>query len=870
MRLKEYQQNVLEDLADFIEQVDKHRRLDTAFRCFWAERGVAIETAEPGNCLHPYDNSVRGIPNVTVKVPTAGGKTFIACNALRTIFDRMPLGKPQVVAWFVPSDTLLKQTYQRLSDSLHPYRQCLDRLFGGAVQVIDKEAALSGTGMKPDKIRGHLTILVLSVQSFASNNKEDRRVYRENERLAEYARLYDQQTKQVKGADKTSLIQVLSYLNPVTIIDESHNFEADLRVEMLNDLNPCFILDLTATPRKHSNIISFVDAAKLKQDNMVKLPVIVYNHQSTNDVIAKAVNLRCSLERQATRQEAAGGRYIRPIVLFQAQPNRDDDNITFDRIKQKLVEAGIPEEQIKIKTAQYDELKGLDLMSRDCPVRYIVTVNALKEGWDCPFAYILASLANKSSRIDVEQILGRVLRLPYTEQHRPELLNLSYVFTASNDFRHTVESIISSLNRAGFSKRDYRIPDTQETVPPAETTPRHHTPPSLFANDAGSNSDLTMEPDIIKAHIDANDETNDIKELERMAATVSAQYEDELRQARTDNIPSDLLSMIKRREIKVVFKEEAAQISLPRFVTRTKTSSLFSVKGEDVLIDKSMLSEGFDLSLADKDISFTRTEAEARLIDLDEQNEYVPVAKNIPEQEMKILLQQFNRIPTTEGKRKQLSQKIARSIQINEIAAPAIVQYIKDVLSRFDDAELSEMMAFEYETANAFKSKIRSQLALYREKKFNEMIDTGEIRCAMPYHFPEHINSRTSSQSAFKGLYTEEEGNMNDFEYRVINAVANLDNVRFWHRNPERSGFAINGFINHYPDFIVHLGSGRTVLIETKGDDRDNSNSRLKIALGQKWASKAGDMYRYFMVFNTLEVPGALKLTQLLERLQKM
>ena len=58
---------------------------------------------------------------------------------------------------------------------------------------------------------------------------------------------------------------------------------------------------------------------------------------------------------------------------------------------------GIPAEHIAIRTADVNELKNVDLLSPDCPVRYIITVNALKEGWDCPFAYILASLANKTS-----------------------------------------------------------------------------------------------------------------------------------------------------------------------------------------------------------------------------------------------------------------------------------------------------------------------------------------------------------------------------------------------------------------------------------------------------------------------------------------
>src|SRR5699024_8568236 len=125
-------------------------------------------------------------------------------------------------------------------------------------------------------------------------------------------------------------------------------------------------------------------------------------------------------------------------------------------------------EQIAIRTADVNELKNQDLLSRDCPIRYIITVNALKEGWDCPFAYILASLANKTSRVDVEQILGRILRLPHTTQHSQRALNLSYVLTSSNDFDKTVDQIVKGLNSAGFSDKDYRVSDP---LPPKEPEP---------------------------------------------------------------------------------------------------------------------------------------------------------------------------------------------------------------------------------------------------------------------------------------------------------------------------------------------------------------------------------------------------------------
>ena len=115
--------------------------------------------------------------------------------------------------------------------------------------------------------------------------------------------------------------------------------------------------------------------------------------------------------------------------------------------------------RVKIKTANVDELKGIDLLADDCQVRFIITVNALKEGWDCQFAYVLATLADRSSAIDVEQILERILRQPHIRPHGHAPLNMSYVLTASAVFSQALEKIVAGLNRAGFSRNDYRTPD---------------------------------------------------------------------------------------------------------------------------------------------------------------------------------------------------------------------------------------------------------------------------------------------------------------------------------------------------------------------------------------------------------------------------
>lgn len=542
MELKQYQQETLNDLAAFIDQLKADNNLHTAYHNFWLNKGVNLETIEANQYLRPYDNSIKGVPRVMFKVPTAGGKTFIACNALKVLFDHLPAEQPKVVAWFVPSDSILKQTYANLCHPQHPYRQRINTHFNNRVVVVDKETALRGTGIQPGQIKEQLTIFVLSVQSFAANNKDGRRVYRENSSLANYASKVDKKNKinstQKNGEsiDETSLIQAIATLNPVVVIDESHNFGSNLRIDLFNEINPSFILDLTATPREKSNIISFVDAKKLKDANMVKLPVVLYNRDSTEDVIIDAIQLQRKLELLAKQQQERGGRYIRPIVLFQAQPKTDNDNKTFDKVKANLVKIGIPEEQIKIKTANIDELKNIDLMSESCPVRYIITINALKEGWDCPFAYILASLANKTSSVDVEQILGRVLRLPYTTKHAVEFLNLSYVFTSSNNFRDTIESVIKSLNNAGFSSKDYRLAKPEE---PNWFTPQQdndaentQTPPS----DNGVDTPETTPTENDTAN---NDETNDfdpeaVKKGLASSNDESSENETELEQSSAD------------------------------------------------------------------------------------------------------------------------------------------------------------------------------------------------------------------------------------------------------------------------------------------------------------------------------------------------
>ena len=881
--MKSYQQEVINDLSGFIEELEKTEQLNLAFSRFWESKGISLQTLDD-NYLKPYDNSIKAVPRVTVKVPTAGGKTFIACNALKPIFDSFPSGKTKVVVWFVPSDTILKQTYNRLNNTSDPYRQKIDSHFGSAVKVYEKEGLLFGQGFNPVELKEQLSILVLSVQSFVESVRTGApRAYRENENLAEFPKTYQYPDKLLSHIDETALIQVLSQLNPVIIIDESHNFEADLRIDVLNNLNPSFILDLTATPRNKSNIISFVDAIKLKNNNMVKLPIIVYNQPDTNEVITSAIQLQRTLEAKAKIEEETGGKYIRPIVLFQAQPKTADDNVTFEKIKEQLIEIGIPENQIKIKTAQKDEIKSVDLMNRECEVRYIITVNALKEGWDCPFAYILASLANKSSSVDVEQILGRILRLPYVTHHKQDLLNLSYVFTSSANFLNTLEKIKASLNKEGFSSKDYRSKDNFVEI---EATPAKQQGvfEDLFSQVQNEPAKEVQTPDLqseLEINVQSIKELSESEETKQkldvnieFALNTKTEFEQTIEELeKEDNlIPTELMDKIKKYPIKELFKDSVKGIKLPAFYKKVTQHSIFETGGAYIPLTKGMLLDGFDLNVEDHKIDFTKTSTDMASIDLVEgrKDEYVPEYRKISDS-MKDAFAEYITTLTPEGKLNQLAIRLAQQVRKNdEIVEPKIIEYIKDAIKGLNSEKIAEIWNDEYYYSTLIKNKIQSLTDKYAEKQFEVLLDQGVVVCQDTFEFPTKISPKNTTQGITKNLYVEE-GEMNDFEKKVINEVANLDSVVFWHRNLERGkGFLLNGFVNHYPDFIVKMKNGKIILIETKGDYLDGSDSAQKIRLGEKWASKAGDNYRYFMVFSNPNLHGAKSIGELLDILKVM
>ena len=873
MELKNYQRKVIADLTRYLELLNETMHYKAAFRCFWEEKSAPA--------LGLYRDVIPGVPNLCFKVPTGGGKTFIACNAIRPIFEALPVTKTRAVVWLVPSDAILRQTEKALKDPWHPYRQKIDVDFGGRVEVYTKQELLNGQNFNPTAVTEQLSIMVLSYDSFRTNKKEGRKAFQENSNLAAFAKVLGKPDNPIENADETALFQVINHLNPLVIVDESHHARSNLSLEMLENFNPCFVLDLTATPKKESNVISYVDAVQLKRENMVKLPVIVYNRENQKEVLVDAIDLRDRLEELAAAEQRETGRYLRPIVLFQAEPKGKEDATTFEKIRDSLIDAGIPREEIAIRTADVNELKDTDLMSSACPVRYIITVNALKEGWDCPFAYILASLANKNSQVDVEQIVGRILRLPHTTQHRQKALNQSYVLTSSNDFNTTVQRIVKGLNSAGFSDRDCRVSepvlpteqegpleqfvlDGMETMDELKTDPEY--PEDSFDVDGKS---IGEELQRRREAEQSSEATPKVDAMIAEAERVGQDYSDAIRKADhdpyTQNMSWEERENVTTFSVKPEFREEIEALRIPQFF-QVIPNTLFT-DGAYVLLDEAQLAEEFTLRDKDSVIDFSTADDEIREIDVRETEDGLPKVFKMKSAEQRYFKEYFNNLPSENRVRVCKDTMFHKLNKMNGIDAEELKAYLERIVGNMDKDQLSAMEKAIQAYGEKIKNKIEALLKKHCQKTFFDWLETERIACRPSFRLPDHIHPTTHTKIYGKSLYQAEEGNMNSLESALVIELTALPNVRWWHRNISRQGFCINGFLNHYPDIIIRTEKGKLICAETKGEHLKNEDSREKIELGMAWSSHAGSQFRYYMVFkeeNNLP-KGAVSMSQFLE-----
>ncbi len=492
----------------FCERVRKQRALDpsdaveVAFNKFKPEQVPAWAPIV----------DLQDVPFVCLRIPTGGGKTLVAAHGLGVIYDELLQHRDEtgLVLWLTPSDTIRTQTLEALSDERHPYRRVINAHFrdpNKPVQVLDNQRALT---VRCADVEHGLTIVVSTMAALKRQNSEGLRAYQDRAPLYEH---FSREEQEDETLDK-SLVEVIRRQRPLIILDEGHNDKTELALEVVRRFNPSFVLELTATPHNFSNVLVRVSAQALKSEQMVKLPVRLESNPSWEETLRLAVERRGELEKLAQQEKQKTGEYIRPILLIQAERDTaDPEKLHVALLKQHLMEVqGIPEQQIAIKTGTVNEIAGVDLLAEYCPVRFILTRDALREGWDCPFAYVLASVYKTSARLPIEQLLGRVLRLPNARSKQIAELNKSYVYVSTPEFEKALQLVLAGMQSHGFERGDIQRPDAQDVIT-LEARLNNLSFPLLAIRDGGGARQLDYRQDVLGTRLDFLDAPLDVKDL---------------------------------------------------------------------------------------------------------------------------------------------------------------------------------------------------------------------------------------------------------------------------------------------------------------------------------------------------------------------
>ena len=817
MELKNYQRQTLETLSKFLTEA----KLIGSVAAFQANQNA------PSYPRRYFElKGLEDAPYICLRLPTGGGKTLLGACSIKLAAENFLEREYPLVLWLVPTDTIRQQTLKLLRDTRSFYRQVLDAAFKSQVKIFD---VTEFKQLRPQDLTQSLNIFVATFQSFRVENKDGRKVYQPNEFLEPCFKGIPIQEK--------SFGNLIAYLRPLMIIDEAHNYSSELSLKIMQKLRPAAVIELTATPAQNSNVLFQVSASELKAEEMIKLPIILTEEFSWEMTIDRAVQRRTALETLSARE----AEYIRPIALFQAE-NKDKE-ITVDVIKKYLIEgAKVPKEEIAIATGERRELDGVNLYARDCKIRYVITVQALKEGWDCPFAYVFCSLAKIHSSKDAEQLLGRVLRMPYATRRKNSELNRAYAFVAVSDWMTAVKSIRDDLLNMGFENAE------------AE---RELIQPQLFNNARTIKITTGEKPQLGMLNLSLQGAA--------IVEKTSDGYELTL-----ENISAADLAEIKANANKI-FKDNAARAELLKavssedFIPPQKKSP--SELGESFAIPMLCLDLGDGAEVANKEKFLPVEWKLTGNYDTDLPNFRKDVSAQVYEFDVlghkvkeKYLGNNTGNLfyGETNWTLAELIAWFADKIQTIDLDYDDLAEFIRRILNRLSAEQkisLDELVRLRYSLLKLLEEKIKAcRAAAYKKGWQKTLFDNENIACVKPNITKIFNPEYYPAKSFYKGHVQFEKhfyptiGDMNPEEIRCAQLIDANKKVATWIRNIEREPLYSFWFPTYddkfYPDFVVKLTDGTYAAIEYKGEHlASNDDSKSKKLVGELWQKNNGGKF---------------------------
>ena len=872
MELKRYQQSALHSLSRFLTRSGaKGPAAAFAEEVTRQEEEAQLEgrRLEPRRYETPFTD-MPDMPYVCLRLPTGGGKTLLATEAIRlgAGFVRKP---HPMVLWMVTSDAIKRQTVEALKDVKHPYRQRLDAVTGGRTRVFDIEEFET---LRPSDIGRFTCVIVATIQSFRVTDTTQRKVYAYQEEFEpHFSGLPTEGMELVTAADaarepllagregtvKFSFANLMYHHRPLMIVDEAHNAVTGLSREMQARLRQSAIIEFTATPRGVSNVLFSVTAGALKDEEMIKLPIRVRPHDGWEEAVTGTVATRNMLEEKAKRE----AEFLRPVALYQAQAR--NGHPTVEELRRYLVEEkAIPPAWIKVATGDNRELDGVNLRDPNEPTRHVITVQALREGWDCPSAYVLCATQKVASATAVEQLLGRVLRMPYAKRRRDAALNMAYAHVAEPSFAEVAASLRDKLIDMGFTDEEVR-----QSLRPASV--EEDSQGQLFDPDP-----VAPKPVMTFEVPDSDEARADLAELAEAGAEFIRTDSGTLKVGVKGAVTEAVASTIERYTPEE--QRPALRAEIDRHEAQVEAALSPAEKGAAIEVPFLMVEMDGDLFQADTDLIMERVEWSI-----------LNHPAQITEAEMSFRRAENVIEIDVEGEKLVYSQTQTTQLPLIGLADPddatlasSLVQWL-DRQSRAADIPPTDLSAWlarivanlvtergipartlidwQYPLATRIRAKIAEIRAAVRQQAHQIALfdDTAVLgtdpACVAKFDAESYANVPTTPTGAFRlrrhllgaNRVPLLDGDLGGEEFQCAWALDSLEEVDLWVRNISKhpASFWLPR-VQHrfYPDFIARLTDGRLFVVEYKGEHLATAQeAREKDMLGRLWAKQTGNVF---------------------------
>ncbi|MCC7351426.1 MAG: DEAD/DEAH box helicase family protein [Phycisphaerales bacterium] len=846
MKLRDYQRRVLSELEDYFKLARTHgneaRGARTAFVILTGRNYLDV----PG---------IENLPYVCLRVPTGGGKTPIAAHAVHVVAEKYLQTATPTVLWLAPSNAIVGQTLKALRNRDHWYRRVLDEKFAGNVKVMELGEALSVT--RAD-LTGAACIIATTFQALRVDNTEGRKVYEVNGALQhhfESTGARDRFTDD-SGVVTHSLANVLNMHRPLVIMDEAHNARTELSFDTLVRFRPSAIVELTATPqREHnpakglfaSNILTHVSAAELKAEEMIKLPIRLRTEADWRLVVRDALDTRRQLQEQAVKERANTGEYIRPIILFQAQSVEGDD-LNVQKLKQALIDDfQVPEAQIAIHTGKNRGLDGVDVADETCPITCIVTVKALVEGWDCPFAYVLCSVSDVSTPRAVEQVLGRILRLPGAKRKQHDALNAAYAFATSGSLIETARNLRDALvQSAGFQKLEAGDLVIEDTAPP----------PSLFDTQRivlTTRPRMTALPVNLVSRVRFDESTSEIVvtgEVTDQEAQAIAGIGDTLMDQQA------IVSALGPRVAPAATGVDRSPLRIPGLSIKTD-------EGWSLFEETHLLEVPWELAECDPSLNetiFPSAGPRGQTGEIDVTASGKVEMSNFVETLHRDLSLFTNEPGWTPPMVTGWMMPRVRQLDVTPSSLRSFVLASIENIMRERHWTIDRIAAEKFRLAESIVNRIGEHRNAKRKESYERFLFASDAQVQTSVERTMNIDPDCYSPNWFyEGGYrfTRHIGRVGELkndgeEFDCAVHIDSHSKVRRWMRNidrrPNHSFWLQTSTDRFYPDFLAEIGRGKWLVVEYKGADRwSDDDSREKRRLGELWANRSGGKCAFVM-----------------------